>query len=152
MKVVELGAFIRNERLKKEVSSRKVGEALGLSSAYLSKLERGQFGEPNPDTIVKILEYLEVEDIPDHLVRFGVLKSTSATYKERRDQKEEYIEMISARLHSMDEEDLKDVLLMVNKYFVVLKDIAYLDKKYESRARIELIRDFIGYLRDRYQR
>lgn len=60
MDAVEFGQYMKELRLKKKYSVRKLGMMCGLSHGYVSNMERGTKGIPKPDTLRKIAPALNV--------------------------------------------------------------------------------------------
>ena len=52
-----LGTALRNLRLKKGVSLRKVESETGVSNPYLSQLERGVVTNPSPNKLLALADY-----------------------------------------------------------------------------------------------
>src|SRR5579871_2583487 len=52
----QLGSFLRNGRLAKDLSLRAVEDATGISNAYLSQLEGGKIQKPSPAILYKLCE------------------------------------------------------------------------------------------------
>jgi transcriptional regulator with XRE-family HTH domain len=56
-----LGAYIRENRLKKDISLRKFAQAVGISPTMMSKVEHDEMGfKAGEDTLKKIADLLEV--------------------------------------------------------------------------------------------
>src|SRR6476661_5796639 len=51
---LKFGAFIRRERLAKEIGLREMAKKIGVSPTYLSKIERDEFPPPAEDKVRKI--------------------------------------------------------------------------------------------------
>lgn len=57
---LSLGATIRKRRVGTSLSTTQAAERAGISTAYLSKLERGQVGEPSPHILYRLSGVLEI--------------------------------------------------------------------------------------------
>lgn len=62
----EFGKFIRERREKLKISLRGFAKEIGVSGAYISKMERGKDSVPTPATIFKMAKVLEID--PDILL------------------------------------------------------------------------------------
>ena len=61
MDVVEFGKYIKELRTKRKKSIRQLGLLTGVSSGYLSQVERGVvIGTPKPDILRKLAPHLNV--------------------------------------------------------------------------------------------
>jgi transcriptional regulator with XRE-family HTH domain len=47
------GAFVRRERVAKEIGLRQMAKMIGVSPTYLSKVERDEFPPPVEDKVVR---------------------------------------------------------------------------------------------------
>lgn len=54
MDAVEFGKYLRKLREEKRISLRKLGMLTGVSAPYISHMENGRRGIPNPHTIKKL--------------------------------------------------------------------------------------------------
>ena len=57
----KFGAFIRREREAKEIGLREMAKKIGVSPAYLSKVERDEFPPPAEDKVRKIAGILGLD-------------------------------------------------------------------------------------------
>lgn len=57
----DLGAKVRELRMEKKLSLRRLGELTNLDHSYIGRIERGQISSPSLETIQKIADVLEVE-------------------------------------------------------------------------------------------
>ena len=71
---VKFGAFIRHERGKREIGLREMAKKIGVSPAYLSKVERDEFPPPAEDKVRKIAEIFNI-DVDVLLARAGKVSS-----------------------------------------------------------------------------
>ncbi len=67
----EFGKLIRDCRMEKGLSTRKLSELIGLSSSYVSQLERGLIKKPTYDIAVKLAKALDISE--DILLWFGFI-------------------------------------------------------------------------------
>lgn len=65
-----VGAFIRQEREKRDLSLRQLAKRVGISATYLSHIEVDHVPPPAPDKLEKIAVELGI-DATDLLVRAG---------------------------------------------------------------------------------
>src|SRR5215472_4562193 len=70
----KFGAFVRRERVAKEIGLREMAKMIGVSPTYLSKIERDEFAPPAEDKVQKIAEILGC-DADELLARAGRVSS-----------------------------------------------------------------------------
>lgn len=58
----EFGEFVKEKRLERKISLRKLAEELGIVAAYMSDIEKGRRYPPDKDKIYKIAEVLSMND------------------------------------------------------------------------------------------
>ena len=61
-----LGAFIRRERMEREIGLREMAKMIGVSPTYLSKVERDEFSPPAEDKVKAIAKIIGCD--PDDLL------------------------------------------------------------------------------------
>ena len=66
----QFGAFIRRERMAREIGLREMAKMIGVSPTYLSKIERDEFAPPVEDKVRAIARIIEC-DADDLLARAG---------------------------------------------------------------------------------
>lgn len=64
--MTKFGEFIRNERKEKGISLREFAREVGVSSSYVSNMERGFFKAPSEDKIDRMADVLDID--PDFLL------------------------------------------------------------------------------------
>ena len=62
----KFGAFIRRERVAREIGLREMAKKIGVSPTYMSKVERDEFTPPTEDKVRAIARILECD--PDELL------------------------------------------------------------------------------------
>lgn len=55
---MDFGEYVRESRIRKNMSGRELARRAGISQAYLSQLERGENKKPSLEIIVKLAEGL----------------------------------------------------------------------------------------------
>lgn len=58
---VNLGEYIRGQRLKHGMSLRQLAEKLQLDRSYISRLEAGHYKHPSPEVLQRIALVLEID-------------------------------------------------------------------------------------------
>jgi len=58
---VNLGEYIRRQRLKRNMSLRQLADQLQLHHSYLSRLEAGDYKHPSPEVLQRIALALEID-------------------------------------------------------------------------------------------
>lgn len=69
--LLDVGAFIRSQRERAEMSMRKLAEAAGVSNPYLSQIERGM-RKPSADILKQLAQALRIS-VETLYVRAGIL-------------------------------------------------------------------------------
>lgn len=70
----KFGAFIRRERVSKEIGLREMAKRIGISPTYLSKIERDEFPPPTEERVRAIAKIIGC-DPDDLLARAGRVSS-----------------------------------------------------------------------------
>ena len=60
------GAFIRGERVAREIGLREMAKKIGVSPTYLSKVERDEFAPPTEEKVRSIAQIIDCD--PDELL------------------------------------------------------------------------------------
>jgi transcriptional regulator with XRE-family HTH domain len=97
---LELQHFIKQQRIKKNVSARELSEKIGSSNAYVSLIESGKIKNPKEDVIIRIFKELDIN--PEELIRFKVVE-------EKQQVQNVYIEETN-RQKEMLKKDILDML------------------------------------------
>ena len=71
---LKFGAFVRQERVAKELGLREMAKTIGVSPTYLSKVERDEFLPPAEDKVRKIAEIIKI-DVDELLALAGKVSS-----------------------------------------------------------------------------
>jgi transcriptional regulator with XRE-family HTH domain len=79
----KFGAFIRREREARVIGLREMANKIGVSPAYLSKIERDEFPPPAEDKVKAIAEIFGC-DADDLLARAGRVSSDISDIIKRR--------------------------------------------------------------------
>ncbi len=58
---IKFGAYVRQERLSREIGLREMAKKIGVSPTYLSKVERDEFPPPAEDKVRKIAEIFHID-------------------------------------------------------------------------------------------
>lgn len=74
----EFGAFIRGERMAREIGLREMAKMIGVSPTYLSKVERDDFPPPAEDKVRAIAKVIEC-DADELLARAGRVSADIST-------------------------------------------------------------------------
>lgn len=95
-----IGKIIKQERLKKGLSSRKLSEMIGASPTFISQVERGLIKTPSHSYAIKIAEILNIN--PDRLTDDSKANPYHDVFT-----KAVVIEDIKDALEHMERDDLK---------------------------------------------
>lgn len=60
MIVINIGDYIKDVRIRKGLTSRKLAEKSGVSQPYISQLENGKNNNPSPEILKKLSETLDI--------------------------------------------------------------------------------------------
>jgi transcriptional regulator with XRE-family HTH domain len=60
-KAKELGSLVARARARKGLSTRKLAAQIGVSNAWISRLESGWFLDPSPALLARLAEALDIE-------------------------------------------------------------------------------------------
>ena len=71
---IKFGAFVRQERVAKELGLREMAKMIGVSPTYLSQVERDEFSPPAEDKVRKIAEIIKI-DVDELLALAGKVSS-----------------------------------------------------------------------------
>lgn len=110
----DFGSELKKARIRAKKKLREVSEHVGLSIGYLSDIEQGRKGPPEPDVVKQILDFLSVSD--DRLVRFAKRARTTRpselakTIKDRPDLSELFF-----RVKDMSEDELQGLIRKIPK-------------------------------------
>jgi transcriptional regulator with XRE-family HTH domain len=72
---VRFGVEVRNARVKKGVSLRKLSDELGFTPAYVSDIERGNRNPPSPERVAKWAKVIDVD--ADRLIHLASIDRPS---------------------------------------------------------------------------
>lgn len=117
-----LGNYIKNERIKKNISIRELEKNTDITRANLSRIENGLIKKPNIDTLLKIGKALNLS-----IKKLGEL----ANYNEN-EIKQKIIKNYFDRVNLFNEQILLSNLGDIEsyeKYMFKYKDITYIDVK-----------------------
>ena len=73
-----IGSKIKSARCNMDITQEKLAEAVGLSTNYLSKVERG-LNSPSAEVLLKIIEVLGLS-----LEDFGIFRDENIEYSKRK--------------------------------------------------------------------
>lgn len=59
----EFGKYIKELRIKRDLTLEKLGEEVGFSKSYLSHIENGKRGIPSPEVLFKLTKPLGVDHV-----------------------------------------------------------------------------------------
>ena len=71
---VKFGAYVRQERERREIGLREMAKKIGVSPTYLSKVERDEFPPAAEDKVRKIAEIFDI-DVDELLALAGKVSS-----------------------------------------------------------------------------
>ena len=112
--LIDLGEFIRSQRIKKNIGLREMAKMLDISGPYLSNLESGKHAMANPLLIKRIAEILEI----DHLKLYKMIGYTNKDLKDILDVNiKPKINNILGALEQFDEAEFE----LIERYIELLK-------------------------------
>ncbi len=71
---IKFGAYVRQERVSRDLGLREMAKKIGVSPTCLSKVERDEFPPPAEDKVRKIAEIFGI-DVDELLARAGKVSS-----------------------------------------------------------------------------
>lgn len=104
----KFGAFVRRERMAREIGLREMAKKIGVSPTYMSKVERDEFTPPTEDKVKSIALILEC-DLDELLALAGRVPSDLAEIIKRRPVE------ISALLRTANNLGAEDLALLSRK-------------------------------------
>ncbi len=122
-----IGQFLRNRRESLNIKQKDLAEAVGLSSAYINRVEKGQ-SKPAPGFLEKVakildldplelyLKSLESRNIPDILVaELQNLKKFKALL-----EPEKPLARFQAITHHLSDEEINTILIIVESIALMI--------------------------------
>ena len=91
MKNVEIGIYLKQYRIRRNLSQAEVAKALNYSQQTIAKWENS-VSSPDPSNLCKLADLYQVS--LDELLRHSVVKESSAPYYTKKDVVEEWINSI----------------------------------------------------------
>lgn len=88
MKNVEIGTYLKQYRIRRNLSQAEVAKALNYSQQTIAKWENS-ISSPDPTSLCKLADLYQVS--LDELLRHPVVKESSAPYYTKKDVVEEWI-------------------------------------------------------------
>ena len=115
------GEVIRELRTAQEIGLRELAQKIGISPAYLSRIERGRELPPKGETIKKLAKFLAAD--PD--VLFRLASSTDPEIVDYLHNEQEALNLLRYIKHNFESEEIK-------KLFEVAKSIKNLSSPESS--------------------
>ena len=112
------GEVIRELRTAQEIGLRELAQKIGISPAYLSRIERGRELPPKDETIKKLAKFLAAD--PD--VLFRLASSTDPEIVDYLHNEQEALNLLRYVKYNFESEDIK-------KLFEVAKSIKNLSNR-----------------------
>lgn len=112
------GEVIRELRTAQEIGLRELAQKIGISPAYLSRIERGRELPPKDETIKKLAKFLAAD--PD--VLFRLASSTDPEIVDYLHNEQEALNLLRYIKYNFESEDIK-------KLFEVAKSIKNLSNR-----------------------
>lgn len=112
------GLRLRDLRAERGITQRDMADALDVSSAYLSALERGQRGVPTFDLLQRIIAHLGVIwDEADELARLASLSHPrpSIDTSDLSADATELANILATNLRSMSSEEVAELLRLARR-------------------------------------
>lgn len=88
MKNVEIGTYLKQYRIRRNLSQTEVAKALNYSQQTIAKWENS-ISSPDPTSLCKLADLYQVS--LDELLRHPIVKESSAPYYTKKDVIEEWI-------------------------------------------------------------
>jgi transcriptional regulator with XRE-family HTH domain len=147
-----LGLFIKNERLKRDVSLRKLSRDTNITPSYISHLENGNIKTPSEDHVIKIFKALDIE--PNFLVYYGYAEGDLdpdfiKKQINRKSEKGELQKLIRKEINDMDREQLEATLMLITKHKDLMLNVYKMDIRSE-RLPITIMNQLSKFFQSEY--
>ncbi|MFD1357673.1 helix-turn-helix domain-containing protein [Fictibacillus halophilus] len=147
-----IGIFIRNERLKQNVSLRNLARETNITPSYISHVENGNIKTPSLEHVMKIFSALKVS--PNYLVHFGYMKGDLDQHfieneLNRRSQKGEIQGLIKREINNFDRETLEATYMMITKYREIMMNMYRVNQQNE-RMPMTFVNDLLRFYQSEY--
>lgn len=107
------GRRIRELRAERGVTQRQMAQALGVSAAWLSALEKGNRGRPNWEFLQRIIAYFNIIwDDADELVELARISHPRIVVDTARLSEEatEFANLVAEHIGELGAEDLRELI------------------------------------------
>ena len=159
--MTELVTYIRDRRIAMNMSTRRLSEAIGVSTGYISGLERGLIKQPSYEIAKKIFTVLKIDySMLDYfgLIPASVREQLEQHGEEEVNHREElrklYAEELVRRLDRMEIEQIEGLMTLMDKYRDITDKIIAIDTQKanstEGDEAISLIRNIVEFAYGKY--
>jgi transcriptional regulator with XRE-family HTH domain len=147
-----IGLFIKNARMRKQVSLRELARLTNITPSWFTKVESGVIANPGAEHVKKIFDALDVH--PKYLVKFGYEQGDlDADFIQnellKNNEKEIIKENIKHELNTLDKESLQAMNKMLFKYRELMIMVHQIDAKGE-RLPITMLKEMGRFFQSEY--
>ena len=100
---MNFGKWLRNTRKQKGLTLMELGDKIGYSKPYLSQIENGHVGVPNPDLLKKLSSPLGVSQIRIMEIAGHIPINESSDLQEENEQLRKENEQLKQKLKQIQE-------------------------------------------------
>jgi transcriptional regulator with XRE-family HTH domain len=152
----DFGQLVKHKRKGKGLSTRELSRQVGMSSAYISQLERGLVKRPDYDVAKRIADVLGIEEsvldyfgfVPDEVER-QMQVEIERELEHRRELKAAYISNLSEQLQTMDLESLETTSFILNQQMDVARKLYEISLIGDRQAMVT-IKEFIDFMHSKH--
>jgi transcriptional regulator with XRE-family HTH domain len=122
---MKLQYFVKQKRLAKGISARKLSDKIGASSGYISLLENGKIEMPGEEVLLAIFRELEISnnEYQDYLNVVDLGEFTIDLRKDSGIKREKYLEEIRKELEALELDHVTGLRMILKHYRNFLKDV-----------------------------
>lgn len=152
----DFGQLVKHKRKAKGLSTRELSRQVGMSSAYISQLERGLVKRPDYDVAKRIADVLGIEEsvldyfgfVPDEVERQMQI-DIERKLEHRRELEAAYVANLSEQLRSMDLESLETTSFMINQQMDLAQKLHEISLIGDRQAMVT-IKEFIDFMHTKH--
>ena len=123
MKNVEIGIYLKQYRIRRNLSQAEVAKALNYSQQTIAKWENS-VSSPDPSNLCKLADLYQVS--LDELLRHSIVKESIAPYYTKKDVVEEWINSVGFKtvfeLHELNKTQTQHLMNQIINQIILFKD------------------------------
>ncbi|WP_180955285.1 helix-turn-helix domain-containing protein [Peribacillus deserti] len=154
----EFGLWLKEERLKRGISTRTLGTTIGKSASYVSQLETGYIKAPSEEAAVLLLDEMGIKEKQNVLQHFEIIPSNKDFFSNKPLYQREAIKRKRTQLlDSIEKLPETQIELIHTLYFnhrdllQALYEISNFGAEKGSKIPITVIKEFVDVMLLKYQ-